>query len=1254
MPDRIRLITPQNESVTSSLALTAKWVRTYEELVKADFDETGAFTHVVTKEDYVDNVLTFLGLQLDKDPNSTPEGYIPGADCVPLMTAATTGGVTVNDSGNLGTGYEGWRAFDNNSNTRWGVGATSGIISVALSSAKIVAGYSIRARNDSYLIDSPKDWTFEGSNDGINWAILDTQTGQTSWSMNERKEFVLSSPSSYLYYRLNISSNQSGTDTSVSEVELLEGIPYGFNYYSTGNRVVGPIALSGTAYGDEILQWTLGAMPAGTDTVISCALTTDATPPSSYTAATNGAQCPVIAENDDMTGKYLWIKQELTTSDIEVTPSLLSMEMQLVLAASANLTIEIDRTTMFSGMNYRSNTVSALPCGEMTTFEPYDVYDGFLYWRARAVNVTLGIDTSWSPPNTFNLMGGPFPLPRFFTLLENRQFGKQRNKRTLYVQENIGFGKSRERRTLYVPANRAFGKLRATRTIYTELNVTDDPPFPWISSISVTRGQAGSVLTLNGSGFGYTHTAVDLGNTNRYLRSYGGFVYINDMLCNVINWSWTEITFQLPLSATTGPIKVQLTAPVLQESNTIGFEVYAGLPADDVGIELFICDRTNPNVLVKQLDSTWDKAFQMMQNNPGSGSFRISRYDETGGNRDYIADDNLVLVKLDGNPLFKWVIESRKPNYVDSSEQQIIEVSGRGVLSMLSWAVVYPEEMGTPVLDRQFTGTASKVLRSLILESQTRGGLVGVTVDWEDDKDSLGNVFSENINLSFHVGTPLLEVATKFTEGLGYFEIEMTPELVLKIYKTRGLDLHETVIYRPGQAVISHQNQSDSRGLVNEVLVEGGDKLLAIASHSASQAAYGRREGYLSASNIQDGLSEYGQAYLNRVAYPTWGIQGTVTKFYDDQGNRMKPFETYLIGDWIGWKIAPEGSDDIGFDGVLRVRGITVSEDDDTGALSYTLELHNLMLEHEIKLNQKVERMSQYSGSDVLSVAPSSSGGYSTSEVNAMLAAKANTNHMHTGLYSEIDHRHDFLILTDTPDSYLGQGTKVVAVKADGSGLEFVIGGGGSGGAYYENSVDMPPAVPHVLDDEFVMTTLDTKWRWVNQSTATAVPDGRVLRITSPKGAIACRGIVQSKPSSSDFTIVTKFCGCNYWGNYAKTGLLISESLTGKQLGIWHAYDSGWKGLMGEFFNSPTSRSSFSYYGPAVLPSGGYIKARVYYTTAWYVDFYYSSNGYTWILAKSALALGFTPAFVGLGLDFEISTGTTYDAVYDWFRCTQI
>ena len=130
------------------------------------------------------------------------------------------------------------------------------------------------------------------------------------------------------------------------------------------------------------------------------------------------------------------------------------------------------------------------------------------------------------------------------------------------------------------------------------------------------------------------------------------------------------------------------------------------------------------------------------------------------------------------------------------------------------------------------------------------------------------------------------------------------------------------------------------------------------------------------------------------------------------------------------------------------MRGVTVSEDNENGALQYTLELNNMMLEHEIKLNQKVERMSQFSGSDVLSVPPSSSGTYSESEMNAILATKANTNHLHAELYSETDHVHGFLELTDTPDSYLGQGTKVVAVKADDSGLEFItVADSGSAGS---------------------------------------------------------------------------------------------------------------------------------------------------------------------------------------------------------------
>jgi hypothetical protein len=34
------------------------------------------------------------------------------------------------------------------------------------------------------------------------------------------------------------------------------------------------------------------------------------------------------------------------------------------------------------------------------------------------------------------------------------------------------------------------------------------------------------------------------------------------------------------------------------------------------------------------------------------------------------------------------------------------------------------------------------------------------------------------------------------------------------------------------------------------------------------------------------------------------------------------------MGDWIGWYIHPEGSDTEGFDGKVRVKGITCEEDE--------------------------------------------------------------------------------------------------------------------------------------------------------------------------------------------------------------------------------------------------------------------------------------------------------------------------------------
>lgn len=67
---------------------------------------------------------------------------------------------------------------------------------------------------------------------------------------------------------------------------------------------------------------------------------------------------------------------------------------------------------------------------------------------------------------------------------------------------------------------------------------------------------------------------------------------------------------------------------------------------------------------------------------------------------------------------------------------------------------------------------------------------------------------------------------------------------------------------------------------------------------------------------------------------------------------------------------------------------------------------------------------------------------------SALTAEVARAEAAEDALQADIDAKpSDFLGLTDTPNAYTGQGGKVVAVKSDVSGLEFIAGGGGGGGA---------------------------------------------------------------------------------------------------------------------------------------------------------------------------------------------------------------
>jgi len=56
---------------------------------------------------------------------------------------------------------------------------------------------------------SPKEWEFQGSNDGSNWTILDTRTNE-SIGDKEEKEYTIANPDDYMYYRIYITANVGG------------------------------------------------------------------------------------------------------------------------------------------------------------------------------------------------------------------------------------------------------------------------------------------------------------------------------------------------------------------------------------------------------------------------------------------------------------------------------------------------------------------------------------------------------------------------------------------------------------------------------------------------------------------------------------------------------------------------------------------------------------------------------------------------------------------------------------------------------------------------------------------------------------------------------------------------------------------------------------------------------------------------------------------------------------------------------------
>ncbi|EJE7233593.1 hypothetical protein FC820_09745 [Clostridium sporogenes] len=113
--------------------------------------------------------------------------------------------------------YQPYDAFDNIDKTYWLANFNGkNYLGYKFNNPIVICKYRIYMTFNSEHF--PRDWTFEGSNDNLNWIVLDRQSNkyQNDFSAN------INNTNSYLYYRININKNNGGSYAGISTFEMYE------------------------------------------------------------------------------------------------------------------------------------------------------------------------------------------------------------------------------------------------------------------------------------------------------------------------------------------------------------------------------------------------------------------------------------------------------------------------------------------------------------------------------------------------------------------------------------------------------------------------------------------------------------------------------------------------------------------------------------------------------------------------------------------------------------------------------------------------------------------------------------------------------------------------------------------------------------------------------------------------------------------------------------------------------------------------
>ncbi|MFC0006332.1 ThuA domain-containing protein [Micromonospora siamensis] len=112
------------------------------------------------------------------------------------------------------------KAVDGSTGTKWLTFNPTGWLAAKLAKPVVVSRYALTSANDFPGRD-PKNWTLQGSADGVTWVDLDTRSNETFAQRFQTKQYSFTNTTAYQHYRLNVTANSGEPLIQLAELWLI-------------------------------------------------------------------------------------------------------------------------------------------------------------------------------------------------------------------------------------------------------------------------------------------------------------------------------------------------------------------------------------------------------------------------------------------------------------------------------------------------------------------------------------------------------------------------------------------------------------------------------------------------------------------------------------------------------------------------------------------------------------------------------------------------------------------------------------------------------------------------------------------------------------------------------------------------------------------------------------------------------------------------------------------------------------------------